>query len=77
MIRLKAEKTPYSSIVGGGLTLKNDAGRLAFVVSIIGTTQGITKQEDAEISARLVELINKHGLEVSERQAEPADFSRG
>lgn len=66
-MKLKAEQTPYSSTVGGGLTLIDEAGRARFMVAIFGTTQGITKEETAAIGAALRSGIPAVGIEIPER----------
>lgn len=63
-MKLTAKQTPYSSIVGGGLVLTDEAGRAAFMVMVRGTTSGISKEQDAAISAFLARAINEGGLEV-------------
>lgn len=64
---LKAKVTPYSSIVGGGLLLTDETGAARFVVSLRGTTAGITKEETEAISSRLASLIEAGGLSVPAR----------
>lgn len=64
MIKLFAESTPYSSVVGGGVMLTDNIGRAKFQIMLIGTTNGITKEQNDHMAARLKELINKHGLDV-------------
>lgn len=66
-MKLKAEQTPYSSTVGGGLTLIDEVGRARFMVLICGTTQGITKEETAAIGAALASGIPTEGIEIQER----------
>jgi hypothetical protein len=66
--KLKARAIGYSGVVGGGVTLDNEEGHACFVLSLIGTTKGVTKQETDEICARLVLLINSGGLIVTERE---------
>jgi hypothetical protein len=66
-MKLKAEQTPYSSTVGGGLTLIDEAGRVRFMVAIFGTTQGITKEETAVIGAALRNGMPADGIDVPER----------
>lgn len=71
-IKLHADAFPYSSVVGGGLSLsRGEDGPIAFLIHATGTTQGITRQETEEIAGRLVELINTHGLEVTPRPEKP------
>lgn len=65
--RMDARPTPYSSVVGGGLILFDQSGRAAFQLSIIGTSNGVTREENDAIARRLAELINSHGLEVPRR----------
>lgn len=65
---LKAQITPYSSIVGGGLTLVDENERARFMVMLIGTDSGITKQESDEIASQLARLINERGISVAARE---------
>lgn len=57
-MKLKAEKTPYSSVVGGGLTLVDYKGRVRFNVMICGAAEGISKEQDEEISRQLMDGFN-------------------
>lgn len=66
-MRLKATEVPYSSVVGGGLTLVDETGAARFQVAIFGTTDGITKEETAAIRAALASGIPADGIEVPER----------
>lgn len=66
-MKLDARLIPYSSVVGGGVSLLDQSGRARFQIMLIGTTDGITKEESGAISRRLAELINQHGLEVPKR----------
>jgi hypothetical protein len=66
-MRLKAEKVPYSSVVGGGLVLTDETGRARFQVAIFGTDKGITKEETAAIGAALANGIPVDGIEIQER----------
>lgn len=66
-MKLKAQKTPYSGTVGGGLCLIDENGRARFMVAIFGTTQGITKEETAAIAAALESGIPADGIDVPER----------
>lgn len=63
-MKLKAKKSPYSSIVGGGLQLVDDNGRTRFMVLFTGTTDGISKEQDAALAEQLVAWINQHGLDI-------------
>lgn len=58
---------PYSGTVGGGLRLIDEEGHVRFMVSIIGATEGITKEETAAISSALIMGIPE-GIEVPERK---------
>lgn len=66
-MKLKAKALPHSSIVGGGLTLCDDAGRARFIVNFMGTTEGITKDETASLTQQFRSFIDEHGLEVPDR----------
>lgn len=69
-MKLHAKRIPYSSIVGGGLTLIDDSGRHAFIVNFIGTTKGITKEETAALADQFAKWIEEHGgIEVPDREA--------
>lgn len=57
-MRLTAKLTPWSSVVGGGLHLVDEAGRVRFMVAIMGTTDGITKEQSAELSKLLADGFN-------------------
>lgn len=67
-MKLTANKTPYSSVVGGGLMLTDARGRAAFMVIFTGTTDGITKEQDAALADAIAGWINQHGLDVPERE---------
>lgn len=66
-MKLTVRKSPYSSTVGGGLSLVDEAGRQRFMVMFIGTTEGITKEEDAALSEQIAVLTEKHGVDVPAR----------
>lgn len=61
-MKLKAQKVPYSSVVGGGVLLTNEKGAAQFQIAIFGTTNGITKEQTGAISTFLVDAINKGDL---------------
>lgn len=65
--RMDARPTPYSSVVGGGLILFDQSGRAAFKLAIMGTSNGVTREENDAIARRIAELVNCHGLEVPRR----------
>lgn len=65
-MKLKAQIVPYSSIVGGGVLLLDERGAAVFQIGLRGTSRGITKEQTEIITTRLVELINRCGLEVEE-----------
>lgn len=66
-VRLSAELVPYSSIVGGGLTLKKLDGRAGFIVNFIGTSEGITKEETTALSQQFAWFISNYGCFVPAR----------
>jgi len=68
-IKLTTDIVPYSSIVGGGLVLKEMNGKAAFIVNFIGTTQGITKEETKALSQQFAWLVHTFGCRVPERAA--------
>ncbi len=67
-MKLTAQVVPYSSIVGGGLMLTDEAGAARFIVSLRGTTAGITKEETEAISRQIADMIAERGLTVSSRK---------
>lgn len=73
-VRLAAKPVPYSSIVGGGLTLVKKDGSAGFIVNFIGTSEGITKEETAALSERFAWFVNEFGVSVPQRD-EPASPS--
>lgn len=56
-MRLIAHPIPYSSIVGGGFSLIGEDGTTEFIVNIRGTINGISKQQNDDLVAQLIELI--------------------
>lgn len=66
-MKLAVRKTPYSSIVGGGLMLTDESGRARFMVLFTGTTEGIEKNENDALAEQFAAFIEQHGLEVPER----------
>lgn len=65
-MKLKLERTPYSSVVGGGLLLVDEAGRPRFQLALIGTTNGITKEETAAIADAFAAAMPE-GIDVPDR----------
>lgn len=66
-MKLTSKMTPYSSVVGGGLTLTAEDGSAAFMVMFIGTTKGITKEENQALAEQFHKWISEHGLSVPDR----------
>jgi hypothetical protein len=66
-MKLKAKLVPYSSTVGGGLSLIDESGRVRFMVAIFGASHGITKEETTIISKALIAGLPPEGIEVPER----------
>lgn len=56
-MKLTAKAVPYSSIVGGGLVFHDETGRARFIVSLRGTTEGITKAENDEITLAILSAL--------------------
>lgn len=56
--KLVAKLTPYSSVVGGGLQLQDEDGRMQFVVALMGVSNGISKEQSSELSQRLADGFN-------------------
>lgn len=69
-MKLTVKQTPYSSVVGGGLTLLNEQGRPAFMVMFIGTTNGITQEQDAALSKQFAGWITANELHVPDQPEE-------
>jgi hypothetical protein len=63
-MKLRAEIVPYSSVVGGSLTLLDERGAAQFMVMFCGTSWGISKEQSAALCARVGQLVNEHGLDV-------------
>lgn len=66
-MKLKAQATPYSSTVGGGLMLTDERGAAAFIVAFMGTSRGITKEETEALTRQFKAFVDEHGLEVPDR----------
>lgn len=66
-MKLKPQITPYSSVVGGGLSLVDEKGAVRFMVAVMGSTNGITAEETATIAQALASGIPAGGIEVPER----------
>lgn len=67
IVPLFAADVPFSSVVGGGLTLKTIDGRAAFIVNFMGTTQGITKEESVALSDQFRWFVQMYGIAVPKR----------
>ena len=66
-MKLNAKSIPFSSVVGGGLSLVDDSGRVRFIVNFMGSTAGITKEETAALAKQFGDWVAQHGLEVPDR----------
>lgn len=64
MSRLTARAIPYSSVVGGGLILVDEKGAARFGVIFRGTSWGISKEQNNQLSEQIINLINTNGIEV-------------
>lgn len=71
VVKLVSSITPYSSIVGGGLTLRRIDGRAGFIVNFIGTSEGITPEETAALSAQFEWFVSNFGCAVPSRSSKP------
>ena len=67
-MKLHATLVPYSSTVGGGLMLLDRKGQVKFQIMLMGSTEGITKEESDQISDSLCGMINDNGLEIDLRR---------
>jgi hypothetical protein len=67
-MKLRAKVVPYSSIVGGGVTLLDEKGAARFILSLRGTTQGIDRQQTEALTKQIADLINANGLRALESQ---------
>lgn len=63
-MKLKTKVIPYSSVVGGSLTLLDETGAAQFMVMFCGTSWGISKEQSAALCEQIGRLINQVGLEV-------------
>lgn len=72
-MKLAAKAVPYSSVVGGGLSLHDASGAARFMVIFCGTTAGITKEENAALASQFAALIERDGLEVPDREKPHGD----
>jgi hypothetical protein len=64
-MKLTPKLTPYSSIVGGGLHLVDEAGRTRFMLMLCGASDGISKEENALIASHIAERFGS--VEVPDR----------
>lgn len=48
------KKTPYSSVVGGGIQLVNENGEAVYMFGFMGTTRGISKEVTDAIADTLI-----------------------
>jgi hypothetical protein len=54
---LTLKKTPYSSVVGGGMALVDEKGAYRFLINIIGTTEGVTREETEAIVSQIMAQV--------------------
>lgn len=66
-MKLTCKDIPYSSIVGGGLTLVDGDGRVRFIINFMGTTAGITKEETGALRDQIGAWIREYGIECPDR----------
>jgi hypothetical protein len=69
-VKLNAVMVPYSGTVGGGLRLLDEKGRARFLVAIMGTDRGITKEQTAAIATALIKGIPEP-IEVPDAETKP------
>lgn len=67
IVKLFADVVPYSSIVGGGLVLKQVDGRAGFIINFMGTTEGVTKEETAALTEQFLWFVRTFGCAVPVR----------
>lgn len=67
-MKLLAEEVPYSSVVGGGLTLIAEDRSIGFIVNFMGTSKGITREETAALAKQFATWVNERGLEIPDRK---------
>jgi len=56
-MKLKLEKTNWSSVVGGGFSITTEDGK-RYEAMIIGASNGITKEIDANICVSIMNAVN-------------------
>jgi hypothetical protein len=66
-MKVRIKPTAYSSIVGGGLTIYDESGRARFLMSLMGTTEGITREENNAIADAIVQAFDDKTIEVPDR----------
>jgi hypothetical protein len=63
-VLLKSKLLPFSSVVGGGLTLVDENGCAHFIVNFMGTTNGISRAQSDALAKQLDALISRNILNV-------------
>lgn len=64
--QLYAATIPFSSNVGGGISLRDkDKGVPLFQLAFIGTRNGISKEQTESLANQIAKLINEHGVSVN------------
>jgi hypothetical protein len=71
-MKLTARIVPYSSVVGGGVMLLDEAGKAYLQLAVMGGRVGVTREEHEATAAALVELVNAEGLVIGETPDEKA-----
>ena len=61
-MKLRAEPIQFSSVVGGGLMLINEANRVCFQIAFMGASDHIDREISDALAQRIGGLINEHGL---------------
>jgi hypothetical protein len=57
----------YSSVVGGGLQVVDKSGAVRFLICMIGTTEGITREETEAISSQIIAALKDRELLIPHR----------
>jgi hypothetical protein len=58
-----------AKFITGGLLLTNEKGASQFVVAFADASSGLSLEQSYAISAQILALINRYGLEVPDHEA--------
>lgn len=58
-MKLKLRQTAYSSVVGGGITFVDEYDTPVYLLMVIGTTKGISKEHTAQIIKQILDKVSE------------------